>query len=182
MSKLSKTGNHMKQFLVTLSALVLFQTTALFAKDGYKIKIKFTDVTDSTVFLAHYYGKPLPTIYKTDSAKLESRFVYELQFEVSQTASVMDAEKMFFIFYDGFKQSKYTSEVKALQHHTGEGFQYKIMAYTDNWNNINLMLNDAQHYFGTQYPEIMTGAWPMVHTGDAIYAVRTSADEGMITQ
>jgi len=119
---------------------------------------------------------------QTDSAKLESRFVYELQFEVSQTASVMDAEKMFFIFYDGFKQSKYTSEVKALQHHTGEGFQYKIMAYTDNWNNINLMLNDAQHYFGTQYTEIMTGAWPMVHTGDAIYAVRTSAEEGMITQ
>jgi len=81
MSKLSKTGNHMKQFLVAFSALVLFQTTALFAKDGYKIKIKFTDVTDSTVFLAHYYGKPLPTIYKTDSAKLDRNGFAVLQSE-----------------------------------------------------------------------------------------------------
>jgi len=81
MSKLSKTGDHMKQFLVTLSAFVLFQTTALFAKDGYKIKIKFTDVTDSTVFLAHYYGKPLPTIYKTDSAKLDRNGFAILQSE-----------------------------------------------------------------------------------------------------
>ena len=40
MSKMSKTGIYMKQFLVALSALVLFQSASLFAKDGYKIKIK----------------------------------------------------------------------------------------------------------------------------------------------
>lgn len=42
-----------------------------FAKDGYKIEIKFKqDVPDSFVYLAHYYAKPLPTIYKTDSARV----------------------------------------------------------------------------------------------------------------
>ena len=42
-------------------------------KDGYRIKLKFTDVTDSTVMLVHYYGQPLPKIYRADSAKLNSK-------------------------------------------------------------------------------------------------------------
>lgn len=41
------------------------------AKDGYKIQLKFKDLKDSTYFLAHYFAKPLPTIYKTDSGKLD---------------------------------------------------------------------------------------------------------------
>lgn len=41
------------------------------AKDGYKITLKFNDVKDSAYFLAHYFAKPLPTIYKTDSGKLD---------------------------------------------------------------------------------------------------------------
>lgn len=45
-----------------------FQATA---KDGYKIQLKFKDLKDSTYFLAHYFAKPLPTIYKTDSGKLD---------------------------------------------------------------------------------------------------------------
>lgn len=50
-----------------------------FAKDGYKIQLKFTDVTDSMVYLTHYYGKPLPTIYKADSAKLDKNGVATFQ-------------------------------------------------------------------------------------------------------
>lgn len=42
-------------------------------KDGFRIKLKFTDVTDSSVFLVHYYGEPLPKIYRTDSVKLNSK-------------------------------------------------------------------------------------------------------------
>lgn len=41
------------------------------AKDGYRIQLKFKDVKDSAYFLAHYFAKPLPTIYKTDSGKLD---------------------------------------------------------------------------------------------------------------
>ena len=37
-------------------------------------------------------------ITATINAQEEDRFVYELHFEVAQTASVLDAEKMFFIF------------------------------------------------------------------------------------
>jgi peroxiredoxin len=47
------------------------------AKDGYKISVKFTDLKlkDSLVYLAHYFGKPLPTIYKADSAKFDNNNV-----------------------------------------------------------------------------------------------------------
>ncbi|MBW7914035.1 MAG: redoxin domain-containing protein [Taibaiella sp.] len=51
----------------------------LFAKDGYTVKLKFTDLKDQKVFLAHYYGKPLPTIYKVDSATIDSKGVGLLQ-------------------------------------------------------------------------------------------------------
>lgn len=41
------------------------------ARDGYRIQLKFSGTTDSMVYLAHYFGKPLPTIYKTDSARID---------------------------------------------------------------------------------------------------------------
>ncbi|MEI8279950.1 MAG: thioredoxin-like domain-containing protein [Bacteroidota bacterium] len=46
-----------------------------FAKDGYKIQVKATDKKDSIIYLAHYYGKPLPTIFKADSAKFDKNGV-----------------------------------------------------------------------------------------------------------
>jgi hypothetical protein len=116
------------------------------------------------------------------SAQEQDRFVYELHFEIAQNASVLDAEKMFFIFYDGFKQSEKCTNVTALQHHTGAGFQYKILAYANSWDDLDDMSVQAQTYFSANYPEMMTSAWPMVHTGDAIYAVRTSFEQGFISQ
>ncbi|MBP6455214.1 MAG: redoxin domain-containing protein [Chitinophagaceae bacterium] len=53
--------------LVFISSL-----TSIQAKDGYKIKVKFTDVKDSFVYLCHYYGKA-QTVYKDDSAHLSSK-------------------------------------------------------------------------------------------------------------
>jgi peroxiredoxin len=43
------------------------------AREGYRIQVKFIGTTDSMVYLAHYYGKPLPTIYKTDSARIDKK-------------------------------------------------------------------------------------------------------------
>ncbi len=40
------------------------------AKNGYKIQLKLANVKDSMLYLVHYYGKPMPTIYKTDSARI----------------------------------------------------------------------------------------------------------------
>jgi peroxiredoxin len=45
------------------------------AKDGYRITLKFTDVKDSMVYLAHYFGEPLPKIYKSDSARFDKNGV-----------------------------------------------------------------------------------------------------------
>ncbi len=63
----------MKRFKLFTLLLLCAIAQGAFAKDGYHIKLKFTDMKDSMVFLAHYYGKPLPTIYKADSAKLNSK-------------------------------------------------------------------------------------------------------------
>jgi len=40
------------------------------AKDGYKIVVKYKKAEDTLVYLAHYFGEPLPKIYKTDSARV----------------------------------------------------------------------------------------------------------------
>jgi len=60
----------MRQILLALLILSLGNTN-IFAQDGYKLKLKFTDQTDQKIFLAHYYGKPLPTIYKVDSGMID---------------------------------------------------------------------------------------------------------------
>ncbi len=53
------------------SAMIMAMSLASFAKNGYKIEVKFKhDVSDTFIYLAHYYAKPLPTIYKTDSARV----------------------------------------------------------------------------------------------------------------
>lgn len=58
---------------ITLIAVLFFMGMAQYstARDGYKIHLRIPDVKDSVVFLAHYYGKSLPTIYKRDSARFD---------------------------------------------------------------------------------------------------------------
>ena len=112
----------------------------------------------------------------------ENRFVYELRFEFSPNASFGDAEKQFFIFYDGFKQSKYATEVIALQHHTGDRLDYKILAFTDSWDKLDDLTEDAQAYFAEKDPTMFTAPWKITHTGDAVYAVRKSVDEGFVSK
>tara|TARA_B100001750_G_C15079245_1_gene385053 strand:- start:145 stop:549 length:405 start_codon:yes stop_codon:yes gene_type:complete len=120
--------------------------------------------------------------FSSYSQEGENRFVYELTFEFSPNAAIADAEKQFFIFYDGFKQSEYSTSVVAHQHHTGYRMDYKILAYTDSWDKIDDMVEDAQNYFAEKDPTMFTDPWKIIHTGDAIYAVRKSAEEGYITK
>lgn len=67
----------MRKTLLSLLAIMLTVgvTYGQSKKHGYKLKVKFDDMTDSVVYLVHYFGKPLPTIYKTDSVKLDSKGV-----------------------------------------------------------------------------------------------------------
>lgn len=57
--------------LLCASALLATSFGTAIAKDGYRIQLKFKNLKDSGVYLAHYFAKPLPTIYKNDSAKLD---------------------------------------------------------------------------------------------------------------
>jgi len=61
---------------ITLVAVLLFSMAFRgVARDGYHITLKIPALKDSMVYLVHYYGKPLPTIYKSDSAKLDKKGV-----------------------------------------------------------------------------------------------------------
>jgi thiol-disulfide isomerase/thioredoxin len=60
----------MKRFLFTLLLTAGFVDSS-FAANGYNIQIKFNGVKDSLVYLAHYFGEPLPTIYQIDSARFD---------------------------------------------------------------------------------------------------------------
>jgi hypothetical protein len=44
------------------------------------------------------------------------------------------------------------------------------------------MMEEAQSYFAEQDPTMFTEPWKILHTGDAIYAVRKSLEEGYITK
>ena len=60
----------MKRIILFSFLLMAGMAQHVFAKDGYHIQVKIEGVKDTLVYLAHYYGKPLPApIYKTDSAR-----------------------------------------------------------------------------------------------------------------
>ena len=121
-------------------------------------------------------------VFIASAQEWQKRFVYELTFEFSPNASFAEAEKQFFIFFDGFKQSQFSTGAVALQHHTGDRMAYKILAYTDLWDKIDDMVEDAQNYFAEKDPTMFTEPWKIIHTADAIYAVRNSLEEGYITK
>jgi len=58
---------------IKLFAILLFMGMAQlsFARDGYHLQLKMTDVKDTLVYLVHYYGKGRPTIFITDSTMLD---------------------------------------------------------------------------------------------------------------
>ncbi len=61
----------MNRISIIAMLLVAGMAQSSFARQGYHIHLKMPGVKDSTVYLAHYYGKPLPTIYKRDSARFD---------------------------------------------------------------------------------------------------------------
>ncbi|MBA3829360.1 MAG: redoxin domain-containing protein [Taibaiella sp.] len=58
----------MKKFTLAAVLLMLCTISFSYGRTGYHVELKLTDTKDTLAFLAHYYAKPLPTIYKTDSA------------------------------------------------------------------------------------------------------------------
>ena len=60
--------------IITLLLLSCFLGRAN-AAVGYHVKVKMTDVTDSLVYLVHYYGLPRPNIFASDSGHLDQNGV-----------------------------------------------------------------------------------------------------------
>lgn len=65
--------------LVMTALLFLCLAVSGVARDGYKVTVKIPTQKDSMVYLVHYYGKPLPTIYKKDSARFDKKGVAVFQ-------------------------------------------------------------------------------------------------------
>lgn len=64
----------MRSLVIALLLLAGLAQTAV-ARNGYKIQLKMLNTKDSMVYLVHYYGKPLPNIYKSDSARIDKKGV-----------------------------------------------------------------------------------------------------------
>jgi len=61
----------MKKIIIVIAAMLFAVAQPLAAKEGYHITLKMSGVKDSMVFLAHYYGKNRPKIFRTDSARFD---------------------------------------------------------------------------------------------------------------
>jgi len=61
----------MKKVALMAILLLLGMAELSEARQAYRISLKMTDVKDSLVYLVHYYGKGRPTIFITDSMKLD---------------------------------------------------------------------------------------------------------------
>lgn len=57
--------------LITLLMMIVLSSSAM-AKDGYQVKIKFSDAKDSLVYLCHYFGKA-STVFKDDSTHISPK-------------------------------------------------------------------------------------------------------------
>ena len=65
----------MNQIKIIAMLLLISMAKVSVAREGYHIQLKIPGVKDSTVYLVHYYGKPLPNIYKRDSARFDKNGV-----------------------------------------------------------------------------------------------------------
>ncbi len=63
--------SNMKKITLLATMMLVAWSMQASAKVAYKINLKLPNCKDSFVYLAHYYGKPLPTIYKRDSARFD---------------------------------------------------------------------------------------------------------------
>ncbi len=61
--------------IIIIATLLFGMAHLSSAREGYHVRLKIPDVKDSMVYLVHYYGKPLPTIYKRDSAHIDKNGV-----------------------------------------------------------------------------------------------------------
>ncbi len=122
--------------------LLLVSATSLFAKDGYKIQLKLTDMQDTLVFLAHYYAKPLPTIYKTDSVHFKNgvaTFLNKEKITGGIYIMLMSDHKTYFEFLlDNGDDMSITAETKKLP----QGLSFKNSQNNEDFLKYSAFINE----------------------------------------
>ena len=61
----------MKRFTLIALLMIFGMAASSIAAEGYHVTVKMTDMKDSFVYLVHYYGKGRPTIFITDSVRMD---------------------------------------------------------------------------------------------------------------
>ena len=160
----------MKKALL-LAALFLGFAGLAQAKDGYKISVKFTDLKlkDSLVYLAHYFGKPLPTIYKADSAKFDKNNVATFESKDPEIGGIyivlLADHKTYFEFLltngDEFSITANSKELPTGLEFKGSPENERFVAYRD-WL-LRTPLSDA--LLGRVWEYI----WQYIFTGHNVY-------------
>jgi thiol-disulfide isomerase/thioredoxin len=78
----------MRKSIIIAAVLIISLIQTATAKDGYKIQVKAIDMKDTIVYLAHYFGKPLPTIYKADSARFDKNGLATIESKQTTTGGI----------------------------------------------------------------------------------------------
>jgi thiol-disulfide isomerase/thioredoxin len=164
----------MKRITLFASLCLAVLAQNAIAKDGYKIQLKFTDVTDSMVYLAHYYGKPLPTIYKADSAKLDKNGVAVFDSKEKFTGGIymmlLSDKKTYFEFLlDNGSDMSITATAKKLP----EGLKFKNSPENERFQDYVKFLKD----FGSKQQEIQ-GKLAEAKTAADTTTIRKQLGEG----
>ena len=63
----------MNKIKIIIAMLFFAATQNVTAREGYHISLKMPDVSDTMVYLVHYYGQNRPHIYLTDSTRFDKK-------------------------------------------------------------------------------------------------------------
>ncbi len=131
----------MKKIILPI-LLLLVGINSSYAKDGYRVQVKLADIKDSIIFLAHYYAKPLPTIYKSDSARYKNG-VFTLESKEKLTGGIyiilLSDHKTYFEFLlDNADDMTITVETKKLPN----GVSFKNSQNNDDFLKYSAFIND----------------------------------------
>ena len=148
----------MKKVLLVLSALTLgVGFSSAKEKFGYKVEVNFDQpIKDKKVYLAHYFGKGLPTIYKLDSTDVinGSKAVFQKTDSILGGIHLVmyDANTKFFhLLLDNDYQVKVSVDTAGKAHFTEnavnkdfEAHEHKMIGFQEEKNKLREQLKGAK--------------------------------------
>lgn len=164
-----------RALLITLLCVTAMSQLAS-ARNGYRIQLKFSDIKDSLVYLAYYYGKPLPNaIYKVDSATVDKKGIVTFQSKDTATGGIylilLSDHKTYFEFLlNNGDDMEIDATIKNLP--TGNGLAFKNSAENEHFMEYVKFLKD----YGTKHQQLIA-AYTGAHTTADSNAAREKIKE-----